>query len=106
MQKLVILDYNLGSIYFYDIKDDTEVNDFFIDGLGHRGKDCCWMIADNIPIYYYTKSKYKCSKCGSTKEISVLASVDPNTKQFIEFVDNSNLGWCDCCMDEVEIVKV
>lgn len=67
MQKLVILDYSSGSIHFYDIKDDTEVNDFFIAGLGHRSNDCYWMIGDNIPIYYHTKPKYKCSKCGSTE---------------------------------------
>ncbi len=45
---LIILDYSDCSVHYHTIDDNTEVNDFFIDGLGYRAKDCYYMCGDSI----------------------------------------------------------
>lgn len=44
-----------------------------------------------------------CSKCHSTK-VSCEAIVNPNTKEFIHYTDESfDYGWCDDC-DEGQVL--
>lgn len=50
MEELVILDYNTSEVHFYRIDIDTEVDESYIDSLGHNPNCCSWMISEFINI--------------------------------------------------------
>ena len=50
MEELVILDYNTSEVHFYKIDIDTEVDESYIDSLGHNPNCCSWMVSEFINI--------------------------------------------------------
>lgn len=50
MEELAVIDYNIGEIHIYKVPQDVEITDEYLDNLGHRGKDCYWMVGNNINI--------------------------------------------------------
>lgn len=54
MEKLIILDFNCGSVDIYDVDYDNEPDmDELLDSLGHRANDCQWMFADSPEITFH-----------------------------------------------------
>lgn len=53
---LIILDYSDGSVHYHTIDDNTEVDNFFIDGFGYRAKDCHYMCGDSIITYLHNSN--------------------------------------------------
>lgn len=50
MEELAVIDYNTGEIHIYKIPKESQITDEYLDYLGHRGKDCYWMVGNNINI--------------------------------------------------------
>lgn len=50
MEELAILDYNTSEVHFYRIDNDTEVDESYIDLLGHNPNACSWMVSEFINI--------------------------------------------------------
>ena len=52
-------------------------------------------------------NKFYCAECGGTN-IQAQAWVDPNTKEFIDFMgmDDEDNCWCDTCEDHTELLTL
>ena len=50
MEELVILYYSTSEVHFYRIDNDTEVDESYIDSLGHNPNACSWMVSEFINI--------------------------------------------------------
>lgn len=54
MEKLIILDFSLGSVDIYDIDSEYEPDmEELLDSLGHRADDCHWMFAERPEITFH-----------------------------------------------------
>lgn len=47
---LVILDYNTGEVHIYKVQGDKEIDNAYLDSLGHNPDDCYYMVGQSINI--------------------------------------------------------
>ena len=47
---LVILDYNTGEVHIYKVQEDKEIDNTYLDSLGHNPDDCYYMVGQFINI--------------------------------------------------------
>lgn len=52
METLVILDYNTASVDVYNVDSEANIDDRYIDSLGHNPDECSWMFAENLKIQF------------------------------------------------------
>lgn len=52
MEKLVILDYGIGTVDIFDIPSDIHVDEEYIQNLGFRLNDISWMLCPNLSIHF------------------------------------------------------
>lgn len=50
MEELVILDYSTCEIHLYKVKADEDVDESYIENLGHKSSCCSWMFGEFIDI--------------------------------------------------------
>lgn len=50
MEDLVILDYSTGSVHFYKVDNNADVDYDYIEKLGFNPDECSWMFAEDIEI--------------------------------------------------------
>ena len=53
MEKLVILDFEDGSVHFYDVDSEADINEEYIDNLGFNTDNCYWMFAQELEIIHH-----------------------------------------------------
>lgn len=51
MEKLVILDYSNSSVHFYNVDSDANIDEKYIENIGHHCSNCSWMFAENIDVF-------------------------------------------------------
>ena len=50
MDDLVILDYSTGEVHIYKVQEDKEIDNAYLDSLGHNPDDCYYMVGQSINI--------------------------------------------------------
>ena len=50
MEDLVILDYSTGSVHFYKVDNNVDLDYDYIDKLGFNPDECSWMFAEDFEI--------------------------------------------------------
>lgn len=50
MKKLVVMDYSSSEIHVYKCDNSVEINDEYIENLGHHVSECAWMFGKGIDI--------------------------------------------------------
>ena len=50
MEDLVILDYSTGSVHFYKVDNNINIDEEYIKILGFNPDECSWMFAEDIEI--------------------------------------------------------
>lgn len=55
MRKLVILDFSTLETHIYDIREETIVDETFIEHLGYNLSECQWMVG-NMYIKYHRET--------------------------------------------------
>lgn len=50
MEQLIILDYSIPSVHFYNIASEVEVDESYIHSLGFHTSNCAWMFGRNIEV--------------------------------------------------------
>ena len=89
------------------LSDDLEGILHLIDALQDYAVDDVKII-DSIHVYDFEeeeeretkpqskKTKYVCAHCNSNN-VQVKAWIKPNSNQVVDFVEDSEIGWCDDC---------
>lgn len=52
METLVILDYNTASVDIYNVDSEDDIDDKYIESLGHNPSDCTWVCAEFLKIQF------------------------------------------------------
>ena len=53
MEKLVVLDYTNATVDFYDVDSEADIDESYIESLGHNTNCCSWMFGENIEITFH-----------------------------------------------------
>lgn len=52
MEKLVILDYLNKSVHIYNIENDADIDELYLENLGFNTNNCYWMFFENLKIKF------------------------------------------------------
>ena len=55
MEKLIVLDYEDGSVHVYDVQPGTVIDDEYIDNLGFHLSGCYYMHDTGISIHFHKR---------------------------------------------------
>lgn len=55
MEKLVVLDYSDCSVHFYTVAPEADVNEEYLERLGHHCSNCSWMFGEDLFIYSHNE---------------------------------------------------
>lgn len=53
MMKLTILDYTNSTIDIYDVEENVEINEDYINKLGFNIKNCLYMVNKRVELTYH-----------------------------------------------------
>lgn len=53
MEKLVILDFSNASVHFYNVDSEADIDDSYIEKLGHHCSNCQWMFGEQMEIIHH-----------------------------------------------------
>ena len=58
-KKLVVLDYSDSSVHFYNVEDGVEIDEEYIENIGHHASNSSWMYSSSISIFYHEGVGFK-----------------------------------------------
>ena len=53
MEKLVVLDHSNSSVHFYNVDSEANIDEEYIESIGHHASNCSWMFAEDLDIFHH-----------------------------------------------------
>ena len=53
MEKLVVMNYNTLEVHVYNVGSEANIDEGYIESLGHHASECSWMFGEEIGIIHH-----------------------------------------------------